>query len=77
MNHLTVILDVVYHRNMKIKKTIIKKEVDLNFRQRINDIAKFVGVSRQTVWNWKTKKSFPNDEHLAKLQELNKIRKNK
>lgn len=56
--------------NMEIKQTKIRKSVKVDFRRSISEIAKEVGVSRQTVWNWKKGKSFPTPAHLKRLEEI-------
>jgi DNA-binding transcriptional regulator YiaG len=46
------------------------KKVKLNFRISPKKIAEYCGVSRQTVYNWKQGRSFPQPKHQRKIEEL-------
>ena len=55
---------------MEIIQTKIKKVVKVDFRASVKKIAESLGVSRQTVYNWKNGKNFPTPENMKKLEEL-------
>lgn len=57
---------------MKLIRTKITQEFEFDLPLSDQQIARRLGVSRQVVWMWRNGKSFPREQHLFKLKEIEK-----